>query len=109
LNEDITQCGADHGYTSCVTSVFSGSIQNGPLITGNVYLVNQDPSFGPYPGSWGQAAPIDGLGGVPATPGHVAATIARLLGINKNPWTNNPVLIDLVNGKANVVYPAVVK
>jgi len=100
--------GADHGYNQMVTSVFSGAIQQGPFVVGNVLRQGAN---GDYAGSQGLAASIDGYNqkGAP-TPVMAASTVAALLNLHKNPYENVAApLVQLQNGQLKVLYPAKMK
>lgn len=78
--------GSDHGFNSMVTSCFSGSYTEGPYLIGNV--INSD-QVSYYPGAQGLGAEISGYNqkGRP-TPLMAASTIAQLLNVEKNPFSN---------------------
>jgi hypothetical protein len=78
--------GTGHGYNNMVTSIYSGAIQNGPYVTGNLLMKTTGN------GTNGAAADVDGYkGSQGATPG-VAAVPSSLVGLmrlNSNPWENS--------------------
>lgn len=78
--------GTGHGYNHMVTSVYSGAIQNGPYVAGNIKMATTGN------GTNGAAADIDGYkGSQGATPG-VAAVPSSLVGLmrlDSNPWENS--------------------
>lgn len=78
--------GSDHGFNQMVTSVFSGAIQRGPFVVGNIYRAGHG---GGYVGTQGRAAPIDGYNqkGMPS-PTMAASTVTALLRVPKNPYEN---------------------
>lgn len=77
--------GSDHGFDQLVTSAFSGAIQKGPFVVGNIYKSGHG---GGYTGTQGRAAPIEGYNqkGMPS-PTMAASTVAALLR-TKNPYEN---------------------
>lgn len=78
--------GSDHGFDQMVTSVFSGAIQRGPFVVGNIQKQGHNID---YSGTQGIGAPIDDYNqkGRP-TPVMAASTVAELLRVPKNPYEN---------------------
>jgi hypothetical protein len=83
-----------------VTSVYSGAIQNGPYVAGNIKLATTGN------GTNGAAADIDGYkGSQGATPG-VAAVPSSLVGLmrlNSNPWENSAPPVVSFNDSTGVI------
>jgi hypothetical protein len=98
-NDGVTTHGSDHGFDACATSLFSGNIK-GPLLVGNILSAPTSDYAARYPGTWGQAAPITELGGAAPGPGHVASSIATLMGVPNQPWSTTPPLLTLQGGQA---------
>ena len=96
--------GSDHGFDSMVASVFTGMRTGGPLVLGNINRSGTNGIYGAnYAGTFGWKAPtnIQGSGTTFLQPGHVASSIAVLLGYKHNPWTNTASpLLYLDNGNA---------
>lgn len=88
--------GSDHGFNQMVTSVFSGAIQQGPFVVGNIYRGGHG---GGYTGTQGIAAPIEGYNqsGKPS-PVMAASTVAALLRVPKNPYENLAAPLVRLNG-----------
>lgn len=96
-----TSGGADHNVNGMIGSVFSGLVNNGPLVLGNI-VKNGTQGFlsSNYPGTFGYQAPTNVSGSmVNLTPAHVTSSIAVLLGLPTNPWGNVAApLISVGNG-----------
>ncbi len=97
--------GADHGYDGMITSVFSGVIEKGPLVVGNV---NRNGIGGAYTTSYGNkdVTTINsdlGTQNLVLGPAHVASSMAVLMGLPENRWINlaQP-LVGLQNNRAYV-------
>jgi hypothetical protein len=73
--------GSEHGFSGCGTSFFSGMIQAGPHVIGNIVARNESPYF---PGAWGLASGATIRPGLvrPIQPGDVANSICSLLGVS---------------------------
>lgn len=87
---DASGIGSGHGFDQMVASVFSGVIQGGPYMVGNVYRNTKGLSQG-------FAAPLQGYthSSMPS-PITMASTVAELMDIDVNPWKNNsPSLVQL--------------
>jgi|GEM_PF-1257538 Protein of unknown function (DUF1501). len=98
--------GSDHGFNQLVTSVFSGAVQNGPFVVGNIRVSGNDPAV--YAGTQGVAQAIDGYNqsGQP-TPVMAASTVAELLNVTKNPYENLAApLVDLNGSTLTVKHAA---
>ncbi|MEK2646012.1 twin-arginine translocation signal domain-containing protein [Bdellovibrio sp. BCCA] len=97
--------GSDHGFNQMVTSVFSGAIQKGPFVVGNIQKAGHG---GGYTGTQGIGAAIDDYNqkGRP-TPTMAASTVAALLRVPKNPYENLAApLVELNNGQLRVLKTA---
>ncbi len=95
--------GSDHGFDQMVTSVISGAIDQ-PMVVGNIRSDKQAYNNPGYGGTQGYRAPIDGYnGGVAPTPVTAAATVAEVLRVEHNPYSNSaPALVKNQSGR--VVY-----
>ncbi len=75
-----------------ISSVFSGVIQNGPYVVGNISTMDRSGNNG---GTQGVAVPIANynIAGVPG-PMMMTSTVSELLGVSNNPWKNfsNPLI-----------------
>jgi hypothetical protein len=97
--------GSDHGYNQLITSVYSGAIQNGPYIVGNI---SRGGLGGAYEGTQGLAAAIEGYNqnGRPS-PAMAASTVAAILRVAKNPFENIAApLVEIKNGQLHVLKDA---
>jgi hypothetical protein len=98
--------GCDHGFNQMVSSVYSGCIQNGPLVVGNIHQNGIDNANNQ--GSQGLGAPIDGYSqtGTP-TPAMMASTITELLRVPNNPFVNQavPLVSCTDSGGVKVLFP----
>ncbi|WP_374074010.1 hypothetical protein [Bdellovibrio bacteriovorus] len=88
--------GSDHGFNQMVTSVYSGAIQNGPFVVGNIAKAGHG---GGYTGTQGIGAAIEDYNqkGRP-TPTMAASTVAALLRVPKNPYENLAAPLVELNG-----------
>ncbi len=86
-NPRADKFGSDHGWQGASISLFSGLI-TAPLILGNITSAFGDAN---YPGTWGAGAPVANLG-KSLNYGHVAATIAALLGVPSPLTSDGPVV-----------------
>lgn len=87
--------GSDHGFRAANVVFYSGRQSSGPLLLGDT--VNQSRLTAVranYPGTYGEAAPINSLGGRPVGINDVTSTMARLLGV-PNPVSTTSSLIDI--------------
>lgn len=94
--------GSDHGHNGSVLSLFGGLI-NGLHVGGNI-LVNSTGSGGgrSYPGTWGQGAGVDLVGGRQLNVGNAASSVATILGV-QTPKVNDQSVVRMVNGKAELL------
>lgn len=87
--------GTDHGWWGHNTSIFSGAIKNGPVVTGNIQVQNRGNNetgnvANTYSGTWGAAAKVTfGTEKEYVTLKHVLASIAQVLRLDPNPWPFN--------------------
>lgn len=93
--------GSDHGWNAYAFSMMSGAIKQ-PSVIGNIYRDNPDSyarSVG-YQGTWGIAAPIDGLehGQTVPGPGHAASSIATALRIDSPTPNFSPLIQETSDG-----------
>jgi hypothetical protein len=99
----ISGRGSEHGWEGNTTSYFSGCIK-GHKIIGNIWdQTNWDTDF---PGTWGEGAPVDGVGGAAESnlllPGHLTSTAATLLRVAP-PTTAQESLVSInTNGDIDV-------
>ncbi len=93
--------GADHNINSCVESFFSGAIQSGPIVTGNIEYSSSDRCVG-------NGAPVDKTKGVMDSK-YVYSTIGELMGYT--PSRNHAPVLKIQNGKivSNIGGPANIK
>jgi hypothetical protein len=75
-NPTFDGSGSGHGYTGGCSNIYSGALQNSPLVLGNIY--SNKTQDGDDPGTWGYGAPVAELG-KPLSMGNWASTIATLL------------------------------
>ncbi len=90
--------GSDHGFNQMVTSAISGAFTGGPYVVGNVSRTGLN---GDYAGTQGLGASIRGYNqkGRP-TPLAPASTIAELLSVDHNPYSNLAApLVKIKDGK----------
>jgi hypothetical protein len=73
--------GSDHGFNQMISSVFSGSIQGGPYVVGNIAASTN--GF-----SQGRAVVIPGYSNLVPGPISMASTLYPLMGVSNNPWKN---------------------
>lgn len=78
--------GADHGYTGCATSIFTGRVKE-TLVVGNI-------AQGSKSGTWGVATSNDNLGGRRIILGNVASTICSIFDL-PTPAKNDASLVTL--------------
>lgn len=85
---------SDHGWQAASTTLISGKIK-GPSVIGNIYAQAVNPTTQKiYPGTWGHAAPNKELAGKQIEAGHVANTVAKLLGA-QGPSSLHASLVDM--------------
>lgn len=97
------ESGSDHGFNQMISSVIGGAITNGPYVVGNVLRSGVN---GDYAGTQGLGAPITDYNqkGRP-TPLAPAATVAELLNVEHNPYSNLAApLVKIKNGKLEYQY-----
>lgn len=94
--------GSDHGHEGSCLSLFGGLI-NGLQVGGNI-LVNATSGGGgrQYPGTWGQGAGVDLVGGRQLNVGNAASTVATILGV-RTPKINDQSVVKMENGKAQLL------
>lgn len=98
--------GLDHGFDNMASSVITGFNQDGPKLVGNILRTGG--YGGAYDGTIGYKAATS-VGGTSQilTPSHVAASIAELMNLERNPFkTTGTPLITIENGQVKVVAEA---
>lgn len=94
--------GSDHGFNQMVTSIFTGVVQGGPYVVGNISTVGQNG----LAATQGYAAPIQGysVSGRPKVT-TMASTVYALTDVNKNPWINQAAPLVTLNTNGTILYP----
>lgn len=75
-NPKFDGSGSGHGYSGGCSNIFSGALQNSPMVLGNIH--SDKTQDGDDPGTWGYGAPVAELG-KPLSMGNWASTVAALL------------------------------
>jgi hypothetical protein len=112
LSSDFSRCpreeggispGSDHAGNCSYTQIINGEIE-GPSVTGNIYDIDTSRNQETYPGTYGSAAPVEGIGHAIQL-GNVNVTLSNLLGIKPN--TSDSGLLFKQNGKWKSIYSPV--
>ncbi len=101
-NASAGGAGSGHGFQQMTSSVFSGAIQKGPYLVGNILKDS------PGEGANGRMAPIGKNYQVktPPTPATMNSTVSSLLRLPTNPWQNSaPTLITFNETTGIITYP----
>lgn len=73
------QSGSDHGFRGASSCLYSGAINAGPFVVGDILRdASGGDSTNDYPGTWGYGAPLAASGGV-LTQGDMMVTLAAML------------------------------
>lgn len=98
----VSPGGSGHGTQQMVASVFSGAINGGPYVVGNIS--NKVPRGGEGP--QGIAMPIDGynMKGLPSAI-MMASTLSELMAVPSNPWQNFGQPLVKMQPNGTLLYP----